>query len=100
GQPTPHETVPYFWTDLAGKFEIESVGPAYKWNEIIIRGKLNQPDFSAWFLDEGRVVQVATAGRSEDLDVGRALIASKTQLGSRAQELADESVALAALTGL
>ncbi|MBJ7348803.1 MAG: FAD-dependent oxidoreductase [Thermoleophilaceae bacterium] len=32
GQPTPHETVPYFWTDLAGKFEIESVGPAYKWD--------------------------------------------------------------------
>ncbi|MBJ7348065.1 MAG: FAD-dependent oxidoreductase [Thermoleophilaceae bacterium] len=100
GQPTPHEAVPYFWTDLAGKFEIESVGPAYKWDEVIFRGKLDNPDFSAWFIDDGRVAQVATAGRSEDLEVGRKLIAAKTQLGARAKELADESVALAALTGL
>jgi 3-phenylpropionate/trans-cinnamate dioxygenase ferredoxin reductase subunit len=79
GQPTDHEVVPYFWTDLAD-LEIESVGPAYQWDRVIMRGSPKERDFSAWFVDGNRVAQVATVGRSSDLDVGRTLISERREL--------------------
>lgn len=97
GQPTPHETVPYFWTDLGGWFEIESVGPAYKWDQVVIRGSMAERDFSAWFIDEGRVAQVAGVNRADDLEVARALLARRAVLGEDAARLADPAFELGSL---
>jgi hypothetical protein len=60
--------------------EIESVGPAYGWDRVIMRGSTDSPAFSAWFVQEDRVAQVATVGRSHDLEVAKSLIASRTRL--------------------
>jgi hypothetical protein len=45
-----------------------------------MRGSTDSPAFSAWFVQEDRVAQVATVGRSHDLEVAKSLIASRTRL--------------------
>jgi 3-phenylpropionate/trans-cinnamate dioxygenase ferredoxin reductase subunit len=85
GGDIEHSVVPYFWSDLAG-VEIESVGPAYGWDRTIVRGPLAETGFSVWYLQGDRVAQVATVGRSGDLEAGRRLISERRQLS-------DESIA-------
>jgi 3-phenylpropionate/trans-cinnamate dioxygenase ferredoxin reductase subunit len=97
GTATPHTTVPYFWTDLAD-LEIESVGPAYKWDRVILRGKPEERAFSAWFIDGSRVAQVAAVGRAHDLDVGRGLISDRRELTeTQLQQLGDVACDVATL---
>ena len=67
GQDVKHEVVPYFWTDMAD-VEIESVGPAYGWDRIIVRGSIDDPAFSVWYLQGNRVAQVAAVGRAHDIE--------------------------------
>lgn len=79
GQDVQHEVVPYFWTDMAD-VEIESVGPAYGWDRVVMRGSIDDAAFSAWYLQGSRVAQVATVGRSHDLDVAKKLIFERREL--------------------
>lgn len=79
GQDVPHEVVPYFWTDMAD-VEIESVGPAYGWDRVIMRGSIDDPSFSAWFVQGNRIAQVAAVGRAHDIEVAKSLIAGRTEL--------------------
>jgi 3-phenylpropionate/trans-cinnamate dioxygenase ferredoxin reductase subunit len=79
GQDVPHEVVPYFWTDMAD-VEIESVGPAYGWDRILLRGSIDDPAFSVWYLQGNRVAQVAAVGRSHDIEVGKKLIAERREI--------------------
>ena len=81
GQDVKHEVVPYFWTDMAD-VEIESVGPAYGWDRIILRGTIDDPSFSVWYLQGNRVAQVAAVGRPHDIEVGKKLIAERRELPS------------------
>lgn len=79
GQDVKHEVVPYFWTDMAD-VEIESVGPAYGWDRIILRGSTDDPAFSVWYLQGSRVAQVAAVGRAHDIEVGKKLIAERREI--------------------
>ncbi len=40
GRDIPHEVVPYFYSVLGDWGELEYVGPAYEWDEEILRGSL------------------------------------------------------------
>lgn len=86
GQPVEHTVVPYFWTDLAD-VEIESVGPARSWDRVVMRGNPDERSFSAWYLQAGRVVQVAAVGRPHDIEAGRELIANRRELTSEQVDL-------------
>ncbi len=77
GQDIPHEVAPYFYSVLADWGELEYVGPAYEWNEEIVRGSYDEGSFTTWFLNEGRVLAALTFGRSDDLDHARRLIAQR-----------------------
>jgi 3-phenylpropionate/trans-cinnamate dioxygenase ferredoxin reductase subunit len=89
GQDTPHEVVPYFFSDLADWASLEYVGPAQGWDEEIVRGSLADGEFSVWYLKEGRVLGALSVGRSEDLDHARRLIAAGTALGEERAALGD-----------
>ena len=89
GQDTPHDVVPYFFSDLADWASLEYVGPAQGWNEEIVRGSLADGEFSVWYLKEGRVLGALSVGRSEDLDHARRLIAAGTVLGEQRAALGD-----------
>jgi len=75
GGNAAHEVVPYFYSVLGDWGELEYVGPAYEWDEEIVRGSYDDGNFTTWYLNEGRVRAALTFGRSDDLDHARRLIA-------------------------
>jgi 3-phenylpropionate/trans-cinnamate dioxygenase ferredoxin reductase component len=74
GMDVPHEEVPYFFSVLADWGELEYVGPAYEWDEEIVRGSFESRSFTVWYLKDDVVKAALTFGRSGDLDHARRLI--------------------------
>jgi 3-phenylpropionate/trans-cinnamate dioxygenase ferredoxin reductase component len=74
GADVPHDVVPYFWSDLSDWAKLEYVG-IYNGDEQVIRGSLDDGRFTAFSLDDGRVVSAVTVGRPEDLMHARRWIA-------------------------
>jgi len=96
GRDVPHETVPYFFSDLADWGGLEYVGPAYGWDEEILRGSLADGSFTNFYLKDGRLAAALTVGRSDDLDHARRLIVSREGLGDGGRAaLGDDSSDLA-----
>jgi 3-phenylpropionate/trans-cinnamate dioxygenase ferredoxin reductase component len=95
GQGVEHDVVPYFFSDLADWASFEYVGPGS--GELVVRGSLNEGDFTAFFLheEEGHVVSALSVGRGDDLDHARRFISERTKPG--AGELADEDSDLSEL---
>jgi 3-phenylpropionate/trans-cinnamate dioxygenase ferredoxin reductase subunit len=80
GRDVAHETVPYFFSVLGDWGELEYVGPAYGWEEEILRGSFAEGSFTNWYLQDGRVKAALTFGRSDDLDHARRLIVGAVAL--------------------
>ena len=99
GAEEPYDVVPYFYSDLADWSSMEYVGPASSWDREIVRGSLDDGEFSLWYLDAGQVVAALSVGRGDDLEHARRLIASHADLGDGADSLADLGSDLAALSG-
>ncbi|WP_037411047.1 NAD(P)/FAD-dependent oxidoreductase, partial [Candidatus Solirubrobacter pratensis] len=76
GRDHVHDAVPYFFSDLADWVSMEYVGPAYSWTEELVRGSLDDGEFTVYYLDGDRLAAALTVGRSGDLDRARELIAS------------------------
>ena len=93
GRDVPHDAVPYFFSDLADWCSMEYVGPGS--GEPVIRGSLQDGDFTAFWVDGDRVTAALTVGRSDDLDHARRWITEGT--GPGPERLADESTDLAGL---
>jgi 3-phenylpropionate/trans-cinnamate dioxygenase ferredoxin reductase subunit len=94
GRPTPHDVVPYFFSDLADWVGYEYVGPGS--GETVIRGSLDDGNFTVFYLgDDGAVTAALTVGRSDDLEHASRFIKDRTA-PDRA-ELADEGTDLASL---
>jgi 3-phenylpropionate/trans-cinnamate dioxygenase ferredoxin reductase component len=76
GRPVEHRVVPYFWSDLSDWATLEYVG--IEAGEPVIRGSLDDGDFTAFYLaGDGRVVGAATVGRSDDLAHAQRMIAQR-----------------------
>ena len=88
-----HDVVPYFFSDLADWTWMEYVGPGS--GDTVIRGSLDQADFTAFYVDGGRVTAALTVGRSDDLEHARRFIVERPQVDPAA--LADEGTDLASL---
>jgi 3-phenylpropionate/trans-cinnamate dioxygenase ferredoxin reductase component len=86
GRDVPHEVVPYFYSVLADWAELEYVGPAYEWDEEILRGSLQEGSFTNWYLKDGVVKGALTVGRSDDLDHARRLLVDGIVLDQRQRQ--------------
>jgi 3-phenylpropionate/trans-cinnamate dioxygenase ferredoxin reductase subunit len=95
GHDVAHETIPYFFSDLADWASSEYVGPGS--GDPVIRGSLDGGEFTAFYLNpgSGAVTAALTVGRGDDLDHARRWIAAKTAPGRAA--LADPSTDLSEL---
>jgi 3-phenylpropionate/trans-cinnamate dioxygenase ferredoxin reductase subunit len=93
GKDTEHDAVPYFFSDLADWASMEYVGPGA--GEPVIRGSLEGGDFTAFYVDEGKVTAALTVGRSDDL--GHAERFMRGGASPDPAALADESTDLASL---
>jgi 3-phenylpropionate/trans-cinnamate dioxygenase ferredoxin reductase subunit len=89
GAEEPYDVVPYFFSDLSDWASLEYVGPAFDWDQEVVRGSFDEGEFSVWYLHEGRVAAALSVGRSEDLMHARRLIAAGGQLSAAGGELAD-----------
>jgi 3-phenylpropionate/trans-cinnamate dioxygenase ferredoxin reductase subunit len=89
GEEEPYRVVPYFFSDLADWASLEYVGPAERWDEIVWRGDRDAGEFSAWYLDGGKVVAALSVERSEDLQHARRLIESGADVLAQKDALAD-----------
>ncbi len=83
GRDLPHSEVPYFFSVLGDWGELEYVGPAYEWDQEIVRGSFDEGVFTNWYLKDGAVKAALTFGRSADLDHARRLIAEGRELDER-----------------
>ena len=87
GRATPHDVVPYFFSDLADWVGYEYVGPGS--GETVIRGSMEDGSFTVFYLGEDGAVKAAlTVGRSDDLEHARRFIKEGT--APERQDLADE----------
>ncbi|HSJ17324.1 MAG TPA: FAD-dependent oxidoreductase [Solirubrobacterales bacterium] len=89
GEEKPYDVVPYFFSDLADWASYEYVGPAETWDEIVLRGDYDAGEFTAWYLERGKVAAVLTVGRSDDLMHARRLIESGADMSGDREALAD-----------
>jgi 3-phenylpropionate/trans-cinnamate dioxygenase ferredoxin reductase subunit len=76
GERRPYDEVPYFWSDIADWCTLEYVGPASEWDREVIRGSLDDGEFTIFYLADDRVRAALTVGRSADLDRARELMVS------------------------
>jgi 3-phenylpropionate/trans-cinnamate dioxygenase ferredoxin reductase subunit len=93
GRGLDHDVVPYFFSDLADWVSMEYVGPGS--GEPAIRGSLEQGEFAAFYVDDGRVTAAMSVGRSDDLEHARRFISERTQVDPAA--LADLDTDLASV---
>ena len=80
GREVDHDVVPYFFSDLADWASLEYVGPAAEWDREVVRGSLDDGEFSVWYLEGGRVRGCLSVGRGEDLERARELIVAGTEV--------------------
>ena len=72
GRNVVHEEVPYFFSDLADWASMEYVGPGA--GEPVLRGSLDDGDFTAFYVHDGQVTAALTVGRSDDLEAAKRFI--------------------------
>ena len=93
GGEVEHDVVPYFFSDLADWVSMEYVGPGS--GDVVVRGSLEEKEFTAFYLDDGRVAAALTVGRSDDLEHARRFLTERASPDPAA--LADTGTDLATL---
>jgi 3-phenylpropionate/trans-cinnamate dioxygenase ferredoxin reductase component len=78
GRGVEHTVVPYFFSDLADWVSMEYVGPGS--GDPVVRGSLEEREFSVFYLDDGQVKAALSVGRSDDLEEAKRLITEGTQV--------------------
>jgi 3-phenylpropionate/trans-cinnamate dioxygenase ferredoxin reductase subunit len=86
GKPQDHDVVPYFYSVLADWGELEYVGPAYEWDEELLRGSFEERSFTLFYLMKGVVKAALTWKRSGDLEAARRFIIDGMPIDQRQRE--------------
>ena len=89
GRSQPHDVVPYFFSDLSDWASLEYVGPAADWDREVVRGSIDDGEFSIFYVSDGQVAAALSVGRSDDLEHARRLITSHADVGDTAEALGD-----------
>ncbi len=92
GKGQPYRDIHWFWSDQYD-VSLQYSGFPTAWDDLVIRGSLEQRSFAAFYLSEGRVQAVATVGRDDDLGRANALIESRTVVDPEALRSDDTDLA-------
>jgi 3-phenylpropionate/trans-cinnamate dioxygenase ferredoxin reductase subunit len=93
GRGVEHDTVPYFFSDLADWASMEYVGPGA--GDLVVRGSVDDGEFTAFYVSDEGVAAALTVGRSDDLEHAKRLMSGVARPDRAA--LADLDTDLAAL---
>jgi 3-phenylpropionate/trans-cinnamate dioxygenase ferredoxin reductase subunit len=91
GNTSPYDEIPWFWSDQY-EYNLQYFGFAVEWDELVLRGSLEQRDFVAFYLQGGRLVASTGIDRGRDLRRSAALIKARVPVSE--SELANEEVDL------
>jgi 3-phenylpropionate/trans-cinnamate dioxygenase ferredoxin reductase subunit len=94
GKRQEYDVVPYFWSDLADWCSMEYVGPASDWDDIWMRGSLEEGRFTVFYVKSGRLTAALTVGRSDDLAVAARFLKEKTDISGMRAQLEDTAADL------
>ncbi len=87
----PHDVIPYFFSDLSDWASLEYIGPAHEWEQEVVRGSIDDGEFTIFYLHDGRVAGALAVGRSDDLEHARRLLTDGTDVTDRVGDLQDVS---------
>jgi 3-phenylpropionate/trans-cinnamate dioxygenase ferredoxin reductase component len=87
----PHDVIPYFFSDLSDWASLEYIGPAHEWEQEVVRGSIDDGEFTIFYLHDGRVAGALAVGRSDDLEHARRLLTAGTDVSDRVGDLQDVS---------
>ena len=94
GKKVPHDSVPWFWSDQYD-LKLQMVGINQGYDEVVIRGSMEDDNFSAYYLKDGTVIAVDAVNRPKDFMMGKKLVSGRVK--ADAATLTDESVDLKSL---
>ena len=93
GRETAYDDIHWFWSDQY-EHSIQYAGYHREWDELVIRGSLEDRNFAAFYLLEEKVQAVVSIDRPSDVQDAVPLI--RAGGAADVDKLRDESVALAA----
>lgn len=94
GRPETYAPVPSFWSDQYD-LTIQQYGYPIEWDELVVRGDLDAPSFTAFYIKDGRVCGAVIVKRPREMRPARRLVEAMARV-DRAL-LADERVDLRSL---
>jgi 3-phenylpropionate/trans-cinnamate dioxygenase ferredoxin reductase subunit len=69
----PYDEVPWFWSDQYD-FNLQYAGFHTEWDELVVRGSMEERNFVAFYRKDGRVLAAVAGNRGRDLRRSMALI--------------------------
>ena len=96
GKDEPYDDIPWFWSDQYD-FNLQYTGFHKEWDELIVRGSMEERNFVAFYRKDERVLAAVAVNRGKDLRRSMRLI--KAQRPVDATKLQDPDVDLRALVG-
>jgi 3-phenylpropionate/trans-cinnamate dioxygenase ferredoxin reductase subunit len=96
GKDEPYDDIPWFWSDQYD-FNLQYTGFHTEWDELIVRGSMEERNFVAFYRKDERVLAAVAVNRGKDLRRSMRLI--KAQRPVDATKLQDPDVDLRALVG-
>jgi 3-phenylpropionate/trans-cinnamate dioxygenase ferredoxin reductase subunit len=94
GKGQPHDAVHWFWSDQYD-VNLQYAGFHREWDQMVVRGRLTDRKFLAFYLNRGRLDAVVGLNRGKDIRRAMPLIKSRETLDPR--QLADEDIDLRSL---
>jgi 3-phenylpropionate/trans-cinnamate dioxygenase ferredoxin reductase component len=97
GEGRPYEEIPWFWSDQY-EHNLQYAGFHTEWDELVVRGSLEERSFVAFYRKDGRVLAAVAIGRGRDLRRSVPLIKAQEQV--EAAMLRDPDIDLRTLAGV
>jgi 3-phenylpropionate/trans-cinnamate dioxygenase ferredoxin reductase subunit len=66
GKDEPYDEVPWFWSDQYD-FNLQYAGFHTEWDDLVVRGSMEERNFVAFYRKDGRVLAAVAANRGRDL---------------------------------
>jgi 3-phenylpropionate/trans-cinnamate dioxygenase ferredoxin reductase component len=81
GERGPYEEIPWFWSDQY-EHSLQYAGFHTEWDELVVRGSMEQRNFVAFYRKDGRVLAAVALDRGRDLRRSIPLIKAQEQVGA------------------
>ena len=95
GKGVPYDEIHWFWSDQYDA-NLQYAGFHTKWEQLVVRGRLDSGSFLAFYINEGRIDAVVGLNRSKE--VRRAIPLIKARRKLNLGQLQDERIDLRSLT--